>query len=55
MQIFHMFSKHINVQSFHICERRGNALVREALSWEKTAEYWARMQALSLVSLFSLY
>lgn len=44
-----------NVQSFHICERRGNALVRGALSCEKAEENWAHMQELSHDSLYWLY
>lgn len=43
-----------NLQSFHICERRGNALVHGVLSCEKAAEYWVHMQELSLDFLYWL-
>lgn len=37
----------INLQSFHICGMRGNALVRGALSCEKAVENTSHMQELS--------
>lgn len=51
----HMTVSIINLQSFHICERRGNALVHGALSCEKAVENWAHMQELSPVSFYWLY